>query len=199
MKKKQIHTWLLTMIAVFGLASPAFAFDYFIDYPHDANGKPIKSRAVISNGTYKLTVLKTDYSTYPGQDSGPRCEVRVLNNYTTGTKTFESNINIASGTGYVSIFQIFPWNIRFNGGKLTTFGGITSGNQIPDTTISFGKTFKLKTVHNTSTRNLDIYINGSKKFSEKMGTHTFYYKFGPYGRPGMGDTNTITYSSVKVN
>lgn len=196
---KKHHTWLVMAIALLGLASPAYSFDYFVDYPRDKDGKSITSRAVISGGTYKLTVLKSDYSTYPGQDSGPRCEVRVRNNYTTGTHTFESNINIATGTGYVSIFQIFPWNLRFNGGKLWTFGGVKSGNQVPDTTISFGKTFKLKTVHNTSTKNLDLYINGSKKWSETMGAGTFYNKFGPYGRSGMGDKNTITYSSVKIN
>src|SRR5262245_16500976 len=103
---------LATAVLVFGTALTAHAqigsgwTQHFPSKNHDvADG--IGTRYTNSGGVEHLWLFSSDPSAFPGQDSGPRSELRVLNDYTSGSRQFQADFNVESGSTNCTIFQIF--------------------------------------------------------------------------------------------
>jgi hypothetical protein len=165
--------------------------------PPNADG--YGERYTYQDGVFHLWVLDTDQSTFPGNDSGPRSEVRVQNDYTSGSRQFQADVRVVSGAEKVGIWQLFfrpyPWMVRVYDGEFRQYG-----NGSTFATVPFDTTHRFNAIHSTATRTLEIYLDGVQVLRTTLGASDgsvpFYNKFGVYGRDGMGASNEIYYSNV---
>src|SRR5215475_1384766 len=70
-------------------------------------GEPQSSRYSKTGDVEHLWIYSTDPSAFPGEDSGPRSEWRVENDYTTGSQQFQADFQPENGTDACTVFQIF--------------------------------------------------------------------------------------------
>ncbi|MFI6742980.1 hypothetical protein ACIBI9_59670 [Nonomuraea sp. NPDC050451] len=70
---------------------------------------PDRTRHTYDAGTgeHHFWLCSPDSSTFPGQDSGPRSELRFPNDYTSGRAQFECDIKVAAGAHNVRVMQVF--------------------------------------------------------------------------------------------
>lgn len=150
-------------------------------------------------GVFHLWVRVDDLSSFPGNDSGPRSEVRVRNDYPSGNRQFQADVMVMTGAERVGIWQVFqrpyPWMIRVYDGEFKEWG---TGSTFA--TVPFGVYQRFHTIHHSATRKLQIYLDGElvldTTISESDGSVDFYNKFGVYGREGMGELNEIYFKNV---
>src|SRR5581483_2816206 len=71
------------------------------------SGMSQSQRYSISGNVEHFWTYTTDTDEFPGNDSGPRSEMRVNNNYTTGSEQFQGDFNPENGTSGCTCFQIF--------------------------------------------------------------------------------------------
>src|SRR6202000_534934 len=71
------------------------------------SGMSQSPRYSISGNVEHFWTYNTDTSFDPGNDSGPRSEWKVNNDYTTGSQQFQGDLNPESGTTSYTCFQIF--------------------------------------------------------------------------------------------
>jgi hypothetical protein len=150
-------------------------------------------------GELHLWVLDTDLSTFPGQDSGPRSEVRVRNEHDAGSTQFQADVKVAPGADRVGIWQVFqrpyPWMVRVYGDEFFQYGDGSSFAEVPFSTYQ-----RWHVIHHAATRQLLLYIDGEvaldTTISESDGSVDWYNKFGVYGREGMGAKNEIWFRNV---
>jgi hypothetical protein len=114
-----------------------------------------------------------------------RCEMRVKNEYKTGSQMFEGDVRVTAGNG-TTVHQIFKFLMLVaypqNGGVLhqhsQTF--LVSG--------VFGKWVHVNTVHDTAAGKVDIYIDCVKKLTMNQGGPDtpagWYHKYGVYNVGG---------------
>lgn len=171
--------------------SPSLSFD------EPPNGQ---LRHTFSNGIHHFWVLKTDPSTFPGHDSGPRSEAHVHNNYSSGSRQFQADIKVEAGTNFVSLVQIFGGTA----GHATSFMMFTHDNGFShySSPIFFkgviGVYNRVNIIHTMSTHTVDVYINGAKTASFGDGGQASHYnKFGVYGRPAMANFNGAFFKNVR--
>lgn len=175
--------------------------EYFPDFDYHVppNADEYGERYTYEDGVFHLWVKDTDMSTFPGQDSGPRSEVRVRNEYASGGRQFQADFMVVEGAEKVGIWQLFqrpyPWMIRVYDGEYRQFGNGSSFGDVP-----FGTWQRIHTVHDSESRNLEIYLDGQlvldTTISESDGSVDWYNKFGVYGREGMGELNEIYFKNV---
>ena len=176
--------------------------EYFptVDYHVPPNANGYGERYTYEDGVFHFWVRNTDLSSFPGQDSGPRSEARVRNDYWSGSNQFEADMMVVSGTDQVGIWQVFqrpyPWQIRVYGDKFHQFGNGSSFATVP-----FGTYQRLNIIHYSETRKLEIYLDGQQvlntTISPSNGTVPWYNKFGVYGRDGMGALNETYFKNVR--
>jgi hypothetical protein len=80
---------------------------------------PGQVRHTITDGELHLWLFNNDASTYPGRDSGPRSELHIRNNYSTGQAQYQADIKIDTNCSGVSVMQVF-------GGSRTATGFMPS-------------------------------------------------------------------------
>jgi hypothetical protein len=175
--------------------------EYFPEWTYHVppNADEYGQRYTYEDGVFHLWVEDTDLSTFPGNDSGPRSEVRVKNEYVSGSRQFQADVLIVAGAEKVGVWQLFqrpyPWMIRIYDGGFRQYG---NGSSFGD--LKMGVWFRFHTVHHAASRNLKIYVDGSlvldTTISESDGSVDFYNKFGVYGREGMGELNEIYFKNV---
>lgn len=173
--------------------------EYFPEWTYHVppNAEDYGERYTYEDGVFHLWVEDTDLSTFPGNDSGPRSEVRVKNEYSTGERQFQADFMVVAGAERVGIWQLFkipyPWMIRIYDGKYKQYG---NGSTIGD--VPFGVWQRFHAVHSTSAQTLKLYIDGVLVLDENIGGSEvdFYNKFGVYGREGMGELNEIYFKNV---
>jgi hypothetical protein len=154
---------------------------YSVDQP------PGQIRYTLTGSEFHFWVFATDMSTFPGRDSGPRSELHLHNNYTTGQAQFAADIKIDHDCAHASIMQIF--------------GGMTSATSfmawaMPDSLNHYSgevivsgiydRYFHFNVVHDVATRRIDVYVDGIKRgtFTDH-GPATHYFKCGVYHQAGM--------------
>jgi MYXO-CTERM domain-containing protein len=132
--------------------------------------------------TFTLTCADT------GGDN--RAEARVENDYSSGTRQFEGEVRVVSlGGSNVSLKQTFmPDNGAFlmlgvaSDGRLYSVGD--AGADLATGII--GKWVRINTIHDHSTGNHEIYVDGVLKFTKTGGRQVaFHDKYGTY-RLGSG-------------
>lgn len=205
---RRVNEAWLCIALVLGAGSPAMAIigtgwtEYFPKWKMDVppNASKYGERYTYENGVFHMWVKDTDSSTYPGRDSGPRSEVRVINEYSTGETQFQASMKLVQGSDKVGIWQVFqrpaPWMVRVYGNRFYQYGNGSSFADIP-----WGEWILVNIIHQTQTRNLQIYFDGNlvlnTTISVSDGTVDWYNKFGVYGREGMGAMNEIFFKDVR--
>jgi hypothetical protein len=148
---------------------------------------PGQIRHTVTDGEFHLWLFNNDASTYPGRDSGPRSELHIRNNYTTGQAQFQADIKIDPNCSGVSVMQVF-------GGSRTATGfmAFVQGNNLTHysaetiATNIRGRWFRLNVIHNTATHRVDVYIDGQRRAGyEDHGPATHYFKCGLYHQRNM--------------
>ena len=139
----------------------------------------------------------------------PRAEFRYKNyaggsgeNYSTGTRQFGGTFTIKSIAGSrISLKQTFngdsgPYFIMAveNTGRIYSVEG---GATISAGAAKVGVPVQVNTVHNTKTKKLQVYINGSLAFSESAPGGQFYDKIGAYQTSTGHGAITVTWSNVQ--
>lgn len=132
-----------------------------------------------------------------------RVERRYHDEYSNGTRQFQADITISSPSNNESIHQIFngptgPWlivrELNTSGGSVRMGGGTKSGLLA---TGLYGKSFRLNSVNNPTTRVARIYINGSLVWQGTNPGGTFYTKYGCYGTLGAASAK-IQFRNVRL-
>ena len=134
-------------------------------------------------------------------DGDQRAERRYAT-YTSGTRQFEGSFRISSmGGTRISLKQTFRHNSGAgfmlaveSGGRLYRVGGetIASGATV-------GTTVRVNTVHSTSGRSHQCYINGSQRHSYGLTYNAdgYYDKFGAYRTSSGKGPISVTWSGIR--
>jgi hypothetical protein len=118
--------------------------------------------------------------------SDNRAEQRIQNDYTSGTRQFEGEVRVVSLDGTnISLKQTFmPNNGPFlliavaNNGRLYTVGDGAGSNLA---TIKRGQWTRINTVHDVDDGTIEIYINGSLRYTKPNARKVAWHdKYGAY-------------------
>jgi hypothetical protein len=126
--------------------------------------------------------------------------MRVHNDYTSGQQQFEGEVNVESGSKRVNLFQIFGATSRatammLRAGANNDFTWYSSPSFYSGI---WGKYNRVNVTHNTGNGAVDIYINGSKKYSNKDGgDKNHYFKIGVYKQSGMSSRAGCFWRNLK--
>ncbi|MFJ8111647.1 polysaccharide lyase family 7 protein [Streptomyces sp. NPDC096132] len=156
-----------------------------------------------STGEHHFWLYSTDPSTFPGQDSGPRSEMRWKNDYTSGQAQFECDMRIAAGAHRVCVMQIFGaqtqattfMTLAMNTNSINYYDYAAQQIYSPvyDTII------RLNVVHETDTGNVHVFVNRAFRATFKgHGPATHYFKCGLYGREGMSARSDIYLKNIHL-
>lgn len=157
-------------------------------------GNPICADYTYSNGTETFRLLNTQTN---------RSEIRLLNDYSTGSRQFEGYVKIVPPLNDESLMQIFGSTsgatqlmIR---GYAADGGSIRGAGQTLATNI-YDQEVKINVIHlqeNVGNR-IKIYVNGVKKADiADNEAVTNYMKYGNYGTLTTG-TATVQWRNVKL-
>ncbi|MEU0843717.1 polysaccharide lyase family 7 protein [Streptomyces sp. NPDC005962] len=156
-----------------------------------------------STGEHHFWVYDTDPSTFPGQDSGPRSELRFKNDYTSGQAQFECDMTVKSSAHQVCVMQIFGAATQ-----ATAFMALAMNN---NSLAYYGKTdqviyrpiydtaLRLNVVHDTAAGAVHVFVNREFQVTFKdHGAGTHYFKCGLYGREGMSARSDCYVRNVHI-
>ncbi|WP_322726066.1 polysaccharide lyase family 7 protein [Streptomyces spongiae] len=157
---------------------------------HNLHQPPDRTRHTVgSDGEHHFWLYDSDPSTFPGQDSGPRSELRFLDQYTSGSAQFEADVKVGAGAHNVCVMQVFggsSWATAFM--TLATHDSLTYYNytdQVIQAPI-YDTYLRLNVVHDTAAAAVHVFVN--RRFKASYADHgraTHYFKCGLYGRAGM--------------
>ncbi|ADI04051.1 hypothetical protein SBI_00930 [Streptomyces bingchenggensis BCW-1] len=155
-----------------------------------------------STGEHHFWLYDTDPSTFPGQDSGPRSELRFKNDYTSGQAQFECDMRVKSSAYNVCVMQVFGAETQ-----ATAFMALAMNNSLNN----YGKAdqeiyspiydtyLRLNVVHDTTTRSVHVFVNREFRVTFKdHGPGTHYFKCGLYGRDGMSARSDNYIKNIHV-
>lgn len=167
---------------------------YKVDQP------PGQSRYTLTDGEFHMWLFNTDASTFPGRDSGPRSEIHIINNYTTGQAQYQADIKIDPNCSGASVMQVFGGS-----SSATSFMAWVTGNNLTHYSNEViaanirGRYFRLNVTHDTASRNVDVYIDGQKKATfQDHGAATHYFKCGIYHQRDMTARCDIWFKNIRV-
>ncbi|WP_265867760.1 carbohydrate-binding protein [Streptomyces sp. SKN60] len=154
-----------------------------------------------STGLHRFWLYDTDPSTFPGQDSGPRSELRFLDEYTSGSAQFECDMKISSGAHNVCVQQVFGgataatafMALAMNTNSINHYGTTLIHSPVYDQWIH------LNVVHDAGAGKVYVYVNGQLKntFNDR-GDNTHYFKCGIYGRAGMSPYSEVFVKNIHL-
>jgi len=162
------------------------SYTYVIQTPWNL---PQSSRYSFSGGEHHFWILTGDACQFEGCTTGPRSELRMNNDYTTGRHQFEGDVYILSGSAGTDFMQVF--------------GGVTNATSLllkihPENsgtikrydnetlmTNAYGKWIHVNVQHDADNGKIYVYLNGSLKgtFADR-GVATHYFKCGVYNISG---------------
>jgi len=148
---------------------------------------PLSDRFQYTNGVWYTWVYKTDWCMHEtcGSNEGKRTELRWGNDYSSGSRMWDSDMWIWGGTHEATVQQIFgavgsatTSQIRAfmdDGGTLKRYGSETLVTGINNTWVN------VKVAHDTGANTVKHYINNVLKLtSADRGDTTHYFKNGVY-------------------
>lgn len=157
-------------------------------------GNPICADYRYENGVETFRLLNTQTN---------RSEIRLLNDYSSGSRQFEGYVKFSSPLNDESLMQIFGSTsgatqlmIR---GYSANGGSITGGGQTLATNC-YGQELKINVIHlqEDAGNRIKIYVNGVKKADiADNEAVTNYMKYGNYGTLTTG-TATVQWRNVKI-
>jgi hypothetical protein len=171
--------------------SPAAVNAGFVDYEvNDTHHQHALSSFSLPSAYYKRSGETEEFGLKTGASN--RVEHDTDKHYTTGTKTFQGDLQVFRGISQQSVVQIFGGGPggpilmikcygRNNGSLVVTRD--STKNMITNA-FSAGK-IRIKLVHNTSSHKLTVYVNGAQKWtgSDAGSSYKGGYnvKYGLYG------------------
>ncbi len=153
------------------------------------SGMPQSQRYSISGNVEHFWTYNTDPSFDPGNDSGPRSEWKVNNDYTTGSEQFQADFNPENGTSSYTCFQIFGSTSQATSIQLQMRSGdgtLKRYNTEVLATGCWGVYTRVNVIHypSSGTGSIEVWINGSKVGTYDDGGHiSHYFKYGVYDTP----------------
>jgi hypothetical protein len=161
---------------------------------------PGQNRHEIVDGEFHLWLFNSDASTYPGRDSGPRSELHIRNNYSTGQAQYQADIKLDPNCSGVSVMQVFGGSRTatgfmafLTGNNLTHYSGPTIVPNIR------GRWFRWNVIHDTATHRVDVYVDGQRRGSyEDHGPATHYFKCGLYHQRNMTARCDAWFKNIRI-
>lgn len=155
-----------------------------------------------ATGEHHFWLYDDDPSTFPGQDSGPRSELRFRNDYTSGQAQFECDVRVSAGAHRVCVMQVFggsSWATAFMTLAMNTgaFHYYDFDQRIH--APIYDRWLRLNVVHDTGARRVHVFVN--RAFRATFADHgpgTHYFKCGLYGRAGMAARNDVRIRNIRL-
>ncbi len=154
------------------------------------SGMSQSQRYSISGNVEHFWTYTTDTDEFPGNDSGPRSEMRVVNDYQTGSQQFQGDLNPESGTSSYTCFQIFGGTTQATSLQLQMRSGNGTLRHYNDTILAtgcWGVYTRVNVIHypvSGGTGTIEVWINGSKVATFNDDGYTnHYFKYGVYDTP----------------
>ncbi|SEG77722.1 Alginate lyase [Nonomuraea solani] len=155
-----------------------------------------------ATGEHHFWLYDTDPSTFPGQDSGPRSELRFHNDYTSGQAQFECDMKIKAGAHRVCVMQVFGGATAATA-FMTLAMNTNSINYYDSTTRIFSPVYdtyiRLNVVHETAIGKVHVFVNRQYQASfNDRGDATHYFKCGLYGRSAMSARSDAYLKNIHI-
>jgi len=162
------------------------SYTYVIQTPWNL---PQSSRYSYSAGEHHFWIYPTDACQFEGCTTGPRSELRMNNDYTTGRHQFEGDVYIVSGSDGTDFMQVFGGvtNATSLLLKVTAASGGTIRRYDNETlmTSAYNKWIHVNVQHDADNGKIYVYLNSVLKgtFADR-GVATHYFKCGVYNISG---------------
>jgi hypothetical protein len=162
------------------------SYTYSIQSPWDL---PRSDRYSYSGGEHRFWIYSGDECQFEGCTTGPRCELRMNNNYTSGRHQFEGDVYIVSGSAGTDIMQVFggATNATAIMLKIHSASGGTIKRYDNETlmTSAYNKWIHVNVQHDADNGKIYVYINSTLKGTyADRGNATHYFKCGVYNISG---------------
>lgn len=147
------------------------------------------SRYSYSGGEHRFWIYPGDACQYEGCSTGPRSELRMNNNYTSGRHQFEGDVYIVSGSAGTDIMQVFggATNATAIMLKIHSASGGTIKRYDNETlmTSAYNKWIHVNVQHDADNGRIYVYLNNVLKGNyADRGNATHYFKCGVYNISG---------------
>jgi hypothetical protein len=147
------------------------------------------SRYSYSGGEHRFWIYPDDECQFEGCTTGPRSELRMNNNYTSGRHQFEGDVYIVSGSAGTDIMQVFggATNATAIMLKIHSAGSGTIKRYDNETlmTSAYNKWIHVNVQHDADNGKIYVYLNSVLKGTyADRGNATHYFKCGVYNISG---------------
>jgi len=162
------------------------SYTYSIQTPWNL---PQSDRYSYSSGEHHFWIYADDECQFEGCTTGPRSELRMNNNYTSGRHQFEGDVYIVSGSAGTDIMQVFggATNATAIMLKIHSASGGTIKRYDNETlmTSAYNKWIHVNVQHDADNGKIYVYLNSTLKgtFADR-GDATHYFKCGVYNISG---------------
>src|SRR5688572_17281435 len=162
------------------------SYTYGIQTPWN---QPQSNRYSYSGGEHRFWIYPNDACQYEGCSTGPRSELRMNNNYTSGRHQFEGDVYIVSGSAGSDIMQVFGGSTHATAImlKIHSASGGTIKRYDNETlmTSAYNKWIHVNVQHDADNGRIYVYLNSSLKGTyADRGNATHYFKCGVYNISG---------------
>lgn len=147
------------------------------------------SRYSYSGGEHRFWIYPGDACQYEGCSTGPRSELRMNNNYTSGRHQFEGDVYIVSGSAGTDIMQVFGGSTHATAIMLkihsASSGTIKRYDNETLMTSAYNKWIHVNVQHDADNGRIYVYLNNVLKGNyADRGNATHYFKCGVYNISG---------------
>jgi hypothetical protein len=145
------------------------------------------SRYSYSSGEHRFWIYPGDACQFEGCTTGPRSELRMNNNYTSGKHQFEGDVYIVSGSAGTDIMQVFGGATNATAIMLKIHPGGIIKRYDNETlmTSAYDKWIHVNVQHDADNGKIYVYLNGTLKGTyADRGNATHYFKCGVYNISG---------------
>jgi hypothetical protein len=153
---------------------------YKVQYPYDLMES---DRFSFENGVYTAWVLPTDKPYSAGSSTGPRTEMRWLQNWSTGEREWEADVYVDSPTTHSCIMQVKSDNPNTEALYLQVDNGNLQNSVRPTIAMNvMDHWFHLNVAYDTATRTGRVWLNRCLIFTTTFSQDgVWYFKNGVYG------------------
>lgn len=150
---------------------------------------PQSDRYSYSGGEHRFWIYPGDACQFEGCSTGPRSELRMNNNYTSGKHQFEGDVYIVSGSAGTDIMQVFGGATNATAIMLkihsASSGTIKRYDNETLMTSAYNKWIHVNVQHDADNGKIYVYLNSTLKGTyADRGNATHYFKCGAYNISG---------------
>ena len=162
------------------------SYTYGIQTPWN---QPQSNRYSYSGGEHRFWIYPNDACQFEGCSTGPRSELRMNNNYTSGKHQFEGDVYIVSGSAGTDIMQVFGGATNATAIMLkihsASSGTIKRYDNETLMTSAYNKWIHVNVQHDADNGKIYVYLNSALKgIYADRGNATHYFKCGVYNISG---------------